>query len=71
MGHTDIKFVFNKSILSKRPIHVLLVGKPGSAKTMFLTEIMRSIKQSYFVVGSNTTKSGLVNKLLKTDLNFF
>jgi Holliday junction DNA helicase RuvB len=30
---------------------------------MFLTEIMRSIKESYFIVGSNTTKAGLVNEL--------
>ena len=39
------------------------MGSPGSAKTMFLTEIMRHYKESYFVVGSNTTKAGLVNQL--------
>jgi len=53
------------AILSKRPVHVLLVGSPGSAKTMFLTEIMRHYKASYFVVGSNTTKAGLVNQLFE------
>jgi Holliday junction DNA helicase RuvB len=42
-----------------------LVGKPGSAKTMFLTEIMRSKIESYFVVGSNATKAGLVNQLFE------
>ena len=42
-----------------------MVGSPGSAKTMFLTEIMRSIKGSYFIVGSNTTKAGLVNQLFE------
>jgi Holliday junction DNA helicase RuvB len=42
-----------------------LAGSPGSAKTMFLTEIMRYHKDSYFVVGSNTTKAGLVNQLFE------
>ncbi|CAN5438442.1 hypothetical protein BH18THE1_BH18THE1_01720 [soil metagenome] len=63
VGHDSIKIIFNKALLSKRPVHLLLVGKPGCAKTMFLTEIMRSIKESYFIVGSNTTKSGLINEL--------
>ena len=65
VGHEDIKQIFVKAILSKRPVHLLLVGSPGSAKTMFLTEIMRDYKLSYFVVGSNTTKAGLVNQLFE------
>lgn len=65
IGHHSIKTIFNKALLSKRPVHILLVGKPGTAKTMFLTEIMRGIKESYFIIGSNTTKSGLVNQLFE------
>src|SRR5512132_338253 len=65
VGNVDTKLILNKAILSKRLVHVLLVGKPGCAKTMFLTEIMRSFKESYFVVGSNTTKAGLVNQLFE------
>jgi replication-associated recombination protein RarA len=65
VGHGDIKQIFVKAILSKRPIHLLLVCSPGSAKTMFLTEIMRHEKPSYFIVGSNTTKAGLVNQLFE------
>ena len=65
VGHDDIKQIFVKAILSKRPIHLLLVGSPGSAKTMFLTEIMRREKPSYFIVGSNTTKAALVNQLFE------
>jgi holliday junction DNA helicase RuvB len=63
VGNVDTKLILNKAILSRKPVHVLLVGKPGCAKTMFLTEIMRHHKTSYFVVGSNTTKAGLVNQL--------
>jgi Holliday junction resolvasome RuvABC ATP-dependent DNA helicase subunit len=58
VGHDDIKQIFAKAIRSKRPVHLLLVGSPGSAKTMFLTEIMQQYKTFYFVVGSNTTKAG-------------
>jgi holliday junction DNA helicase RuvB len=65
IGSDDIKFVLNKAILSERPIHVLLHGKPGCAKTMFLTEIMGRLKNSYFTVGSNATKAGLVNQLFQ------
>src|SRR5580765_4933616 len=65
VGHQDIKEIFTNAILSKRPVHLLLVGRPGSAKTLFLTEIMRKYKKSYFVVGSNTTKAGLINELFE------
>jgi len=65
VGDDDVKQIFAKAIRSKRPVHLLLVGSPGTAKTMFLTEIMYSTKKSYFTVGSNTTKAGLVNQLFE------
>src|SRR6266498_2906193 len=65
VGNADTKLILNKAILSRKPVHVLLVGKPGCAKTMFLTEIMHSFKSSMFLVGSNTTKAGLVNQLFE------
>jgi Holliday junction DNA helicase RuvB len=67
LGSDDIKLILNKALLSERPIHVLLVGRPGSAKTMFLTEMMRRLKNSYFIVGSNSTKAGLVNQLFENE----
>lgn len=65
IGHDDIKFIFNKALQSEKPIHILLIGNPGSAKTMFLTEIMNILKQSYFTVGSNTSRAGLTNQLFE------
>lgn len=70
VGHDDIKTIFTKALISKKPIHVLLVGSPGCAKTMFLTAVMHSIRQSYFIVGSNTTKAGLVNQLFERQPKF-
>jgi holliday junction DNA helicase RuvB len=65
VGNVDTKLILNMAIRSQKPVHVLLVARPGFAKTMFLTEIMNSIKDSYFIVGSNTTKAGLVNQLFE------
>ena len=36
VGHDYIKTIFTKALLSKRPIHLLLVDSPGSAKTLNL-----------------------------------
>ncbi|HXV89464.1 MAG TPA: ATP-binding protein [Nitrososphaeraceae archaeon] len=65
VGQNDIKFILKRALLSRRPVHILLVGSPGSAKTMFLTEIIQNNRASYFVVGSNATKAGLVNQLFE------
>ena len=67
VGNDDTKLILNKAIQSRKPVHVLLVGKPGSAKTMFLTEIMRSVRECYFTIGSNTTKAGLVNQFFEKE----
>jgi Holliday junction DNA helicase RuvB len=64
-GHQDFKIIFNSALVSKKPVHVLLVGPPGTAKTMFLSDIREHYRESYFVVGSNTTKAGLLNVLFE------
>ena len=63
IGHYETKEILNKAVVSKKPVHILLVGRPGSAKTLFLLEINRLFKSSIFVAGSNTTKAGLTNQL--------
>src|SRR6266498_3102100 len=67
LGNDDIKLILNRAILSERPVHILMIGRPGCAKTMFLIEMMRRLKNSYFIVGSNTTKAGLVNQLFEKE----
>lgn len=70
IGHNDIKKILNSAIHSKKPVHILLVGPPASAKTMFLLHISRLFKESLFVVGSNTTKAGLLNSLFEAQPKF-
>ncbi len=42
VGYEDIKKLFHLSLYSKeRPVHILLVGPPASAKTLFMLECMK------------------------------
>jgi holliday junction DNA helicase RuvB len=65
VGRPDIKKIFISAIKSSQPVHILLVGPAGSAKTMFLTEMLQFLRGSYFVVASNATKAGLVSQLFE------
>jgi hypothetical protein len=46
------------ALKSDEPIHVLLVGPPASAKTIFLEALRHKLgdKQAYFAIGSSSTK---------------
>jgi Holliday junction DNA helicase RuvB len=65
VGYEDIKKLFQLSLYSKeRPVHILLVGPPASAKTLFMLECMK-LERSYFTLGSHSTKSGMVEYLFE------
>ncbi|KKM97584.1 hypothetical protein LCGC14_1166720, partial [marine sediment metagenome] len=63
IGHDDIKDLLTRSIHSDRPVHVLLVGPPATAKSMFLGELAR-LPYSRFALGGSTRKGGLEDYLL-------
>lgn len=62
VGYDDVKKIFNYAINSSLPVHILLVGPPGSAKTLFLMECMK-LPRSYFTLGSHSTKAGMLDYL--------
>lgn len=64
IGHDDIKDLLTRSIHSERPVHVLLVGPPATAKSMFLGELAR-LPFSRFALGGSTRKGGLEDYLLE------
>ena len=64
IGYDSIKKIFLFAIRSHLPVHILLVGPPGSAKTLFLMECMK-IQRSYFTLGSHSTKAGMLDYLFK------
>lgn len=56
--HDDKKEVILKAIKSDKPVHFLLVGVPGSAKSLFLLELQR-LPYSKYVLGSSLSKAGI------------
>ena len=54
----------NRTLDSDSAVHILLVGPPASAKTMFLTSLMQ-MKNSYFSDGANSTKAGMNDYVLE------
>jgi holliday junction DNA helicase RuvB len=54
------------ALRSEKPVHVLLVSPPGMAKTQFLLAIKSTFEsKSCFVIGSNSTKKGIVDLLFE------
>jgi MoxR-like ATPase len=51
----------------KEPVHILLVGPPGQAKTMFLKCILEAYgpTKAFFTVGGNASKSGMIDVLFE------
>src|SRR5918992_3321723 len=60
--YSDVKRLFHLSLSSEKPVHILLVGPPASAKTLFMIECMR-LERSYFTLGSHSTKAGMMDYL--------
>jgi holliday junction DNA helicase RuvB len=65
IGYNGIKRTFARSLDSKEPVHILLVGPPGQAKTLFLKSILETFgeKKTFFTVGGNASKSGMIDVL--------
>jgi len=65
LGYEGIKRTFARSLNSQKPVHILLVGSPGQAKTMFLKSILQvsGLNKAFFTVGGNASKSGLIDVL--------
>ena len=43
IGYNDVKKFLRMSIKTEEPVHILLIGPPASAKTMFIKSMMISI----------------------------
>jgi Holliday junction DNA helicase RuvB len=64
VGYDDVKRLFSLSLSSDRPVHILLVGPPASAKTLFMLECIK-LERSFFTLGSHSTKAGMVDYLFE------
>lgn len=68
-GFEDIKELFLRAISSEKQIHLLLVGPPACAKSLFMQELMK-LDSSYYTLGSSSTKSGMVDALFELEPRF-
>jgi len=60
IGYDDLKELVKQSILTDKPIHILLVGPPALAKSLILLDIEKAIpNNSMWIVGSATSRAGL------------
>jgi MoxR-like ATPase len=65
VGYHDIKELFARAIMSSnKQIHLLLCGPPATAKSLFMQQLMR-LEDSYFTLGSHSSKSGMVDALFE------
>jgi DNA replicative helicase MCM subunit Mcm2 (Cdc46/Mcm family) len=60
IGYNDVKKFLKMSINTEKPVHILLIGPPASAKTMFIKSMMMKLNNSYFTYGGNSTKAGML-----------
>ncbi|RLG16715.1 hypothetical protein DRN69_00075 [Candidatus Pacearchaeota archaeon] len=64
IGYDTLKSIIKIALTSKKPIHILLVGPPASAKSLFL-ELISELPRSAYACGSRTTKSGIADVLME------
>jgi len=72
VGYEGIKRTFLRSLNSTEPVHILLVGPPGQAKTTFLKSMLQAFGHNiaFFTVGGNASKSGLLDVLFELRPNY-
>ena len=61
-GYSDIKNLFLLSLMGE-PVDMLLCGVPGSAKTMFLSELERIGGSTPTILGGTASKVGIIDIL--------
>lgn len=62
IGHEDVKFLMRRAMSSEDIVNILLLGPPGSAKTVFLMCINK-LDKSVYVSGKPTTGPGFMDKM--------
>jgi len=60
----DLVKLFKYSLEAEKPVNILMVSKPGVAKTVILLEISR-LPNAEYILGSSTTKAGLSDQLFR------
>ncbi|NAL78269.1 AAA family ATPase [Nitrososphaera sp. AFS] len=70
VGYEDVKELYEMAIKAEKPVHLLLVGPPASAKSLFMSSLTK-LERSYYAVGSSSTKSGICDYLFEYRPRYF
>jgi len=63
VGYEDVKKLFSMSLRAEQPVHILLVGPPATAKSVFLMELKR-LDKCRFAIGGTSSKAGIVDFII-------
>lgn len=69
VGYENVKFIMRRAMSSEDIVNILMIGPPGSAKTVFLMSINK-LERSSYVSGDPTTGPGLMDKMFKEKPRF-
>ena len=61
-GHDKLKKLFYMALHADDPVHIILKGSPGTAKTLFLEAIEENVEDTTFIT-SNATGPGLLHHI--------
>ena len=61
-GHDKLKKLFYMSLHTDDPVHIILKGSPGTAKTLFLEAIEENVEDTTFIT-SNATGPGILHHI--------
>lgn len=71
IGFEDVKKLLLRCIYTKEPIHVLLLGRPASSKTLFLLQMEKRLhskdNKTLFVDGTSANGPGIADLLFAND----
>ncbi|KKN22114.1 hypothetical protein LCGC14_0918620 [marine sediment metagenome] len=63
IGHDEPKYWLKKSLAAPEPVHILLVGPPATAKSLFL-EGLGNLSGAQYALGGSSSKAGIADFLL-------
>lgn len=66
VGMTHEIRVLRRCVVSDPPLHAVIIGPPGSAKSLLLEELRR-LPETRYIVGRNMTSSGLIEMFVDSD----